>query len=119
MIETLFAQQAQGRAFLAMLLGGLVVAAVGHGASVLRRWRRWLAVPGDVLMALALLAALLYPMILLETPLRLYSLLGLALGGALYAAGIGPAAERFLRWMKKCVRSQPQKKGKPAPDAKT
>ena len=67
-----------------------------------RRWRS-LAVPADVLLALLLLAALMFPVLALHTPLRLYGLLGLTLGALLWLAGAAPilaAAER------KCARGR-------------
>ena len=61
-----------------------------------RRWRRASAAL-DVCLALFLLAALLTPLMLLDTPLRLYALLGLTLGAALWAAGIAPVLSAAAR----------------------
>lgn len=92
MIEQLFAQQGQPQAFLAMLLGGLALGGAAQlNAAICRRWPR-LSVPADVLLALGLLAVLVFPAMALDTPLRLYGLLGLTLGAAVYAAGIAPLA---------------------------
>ena len=119
MMEQLFAQQGQGRVFLAMLLGGLVVAGLAHGATLARRTFPLLAVAGDLLVALALLAVLLCPVLYMETPLRLYGLLGVVLGAALYAAGVMPVTEALLRRVKKCLPGLAQKEGNPSKGAKT
>lgn len=118
MIEQLFAQQGQGKAFLVMLAGGMAVAALFHVATFVRKRWRFLAVPGDISVALALLTVLLMPFVTMDTPLRLYGLLGVALGAALYAAGMAPMAEALCRKVKKCLQRRPQKEGNPLSKAK-
>lgn len=118
MIEQLFAQQGQGKAFLVMLAGGMAVAALFHITTFVRKRWRFLAIPGDISVALALLTVLLMPFVTMDTPLRLYGLLGVALGAALYAAGMAPMAESLLRRVKKCLQRHPQKEGNPLSKAK-
>lgn len=97
MIEQLFARQGQEQAFLAMVLSGLVLGVAAQVCAwARRRWRRT-AVVLDVCLALLLLAALMTPLMLLDTPLRLYALLGLTLGAALWAAGIAPIVSAAVR----------------------
>ena len=62
---------------------------------------------------------LLCPVLYLETPLRLYGLLGIVLGATLYAAGVMPVAEALLRRVKKCLPGLAQKEGNPSKGAKT
>lgn len=94
-LEVLFAQAAQGRIFLALVLCG---AALGLGvqlAGLFHRRSPRLGMAADLLCVAALAAAL--ARLLLESGggLRLYGLLGLCIGGALYAGGAAPA----VRWI--------------------
>ena len=96
-LEVLFAQAAQGRTFLLMVLCG---AALGLGVQLAglfhRRWL-WLGMAADVLCALGLALALCQVLLASGEGLRLYALLGLCIGGAAYAAGIAPALGWALR----------------------
>ncbi len=92
-LEALFAQAAQGRTFLLMALLGAALALCVQLSGYLHRWRRWLGMLADLLTALGW--ALAAGRILLQGgELRLYALLGLMIGGLLYAAGPG----RALAW---------------------
>ena len=94
-LELLFAQPRQGHTFLLMVLCGLALGAGILLAGWVHRRNRPLGMAADLL--IALLAAAATGAILLQSGegLRLYALLGLCIGGAVYAAGIGP----LFRWL--------------------
>lgn len=94
MMERLFTLHMQETAFLALMLGGVALGVLLRVLALVRRRWRMLAVPADVLAALALLAMLLAAVVRLDAALRLHSLLGLFLGLALFEAGIYPLAHR-------------------------
>lgn len=89
-LEVLFAQAAQGRTFLLMLLLGAALALLVHLCGFLHRVSRWLGMAADLLCALGLAAALGWILLHSGEGLRLYGLLGGCVGAALYAAGIAP-----------------------------
>ena len=89
-LEVLFAQAAQGRTFLLMLLCGAALALLVHLCGFLHRISCWLGMAGDLLCALGLAAALGWILLHSGEGLRLYGLLGGCVGAALYAAGIAP-----------------------------
>ena len=101
MMERLFAVQQQSSVFLLMLLCGIVLAfvldMVRYARMAVRRGKMLL----DVLPALALLASMLQAMAAGYETMRLYSLLGLVLGAAVYAAGLAPVVALTVRAMKK------------------
>ncbi len=94
-LEVLFARQAQGEAFLLMAALGLALGALLQGAGAVNRHHRLLGMAADLLIAVLLTAAILVIALMTGTGLRLYALLGLCIGAALYLAGIG----RSLRWL--------------------
>ena len=95
-LEVLFAQALQGRTFLLMVLCGAAMGLLAHLSSWLHGVKRWLGMTADLLCALALTLALGWILLHSGEGLRLYGLLGLCIGGALYAAGIAPILG-FLR----------------------
>ena len=96
-LEVLFAQAAQGRTFLLMLLCGAALALLVHLCGFLHRISCWLGMAGDLLCALGLAAALGWILLHSGEGLRLYGLLGLMIGGALYTAGLAPMVGRAMR----------------------
>ena len=91
-LEVLFSQAAQGRTFLLLTLCGAALALCVQAAGFLHRVSRWLGLGADLLCALGLAAALGEILLNSGEGLRLYGLLGLCIGAALYAAGIAPVA---------------------------
>lgn len=109
MMERLFTLHAQETAFLALMLGGVALGALLRLLALLRRRCHALAVPADVLAALALLAMLLLTVVRLDAALRLHSLLGLMLGLALFEAGIFPLVRRLGRALGKSKKEAKEK----------
>lgn len=93
-LEVLFSQAGQGRTFLLMVLCGAALALCVQLAGFLHRWKPALGMAADLLCALGLALALGQILLQSGEGLRLYGLLGLCIGAALYAAGLAPA----LRW---------------------
>ena len=100
-IEVLFAAATQRRTFLLMGLLGAALALLIHLGSSLHRVSRPMGMTCDLL--IAALFALAVSRIILHSGegLRLYGLLGLCIGGALYLGGIAPA----VNWLGKCFLS--------------
>lgn len=96
MLENLFAQAGQSRVFLQMCLLGL---AAGLGSDLSRGLERihpllgWL---GDAALTAGVGLGVLIVLITGSSGLRLYALLGLAVGAALYHAGLRHAAARLI-----------------------
>ena len=93
-LEVLFAQQGQAETFLRMVLLGAAFALALTLGGAWRR-KRGLSAMADVLCALMLTLAALVVLIQSGEGLRLYALLGLLLGAALWETGV----RRILRWM--------------------
>ena len=114
-LEVLFAQAGQGRTFLLMVLCGAAAGLCIHLAGFLHQVNGWLGMAADLLCGLGLTLALGQILLGSGEGLRFYGLLGLCIGGVLYAAGPGPAVgwigRRCLGRRKKVV-PQPEK---PAP----
>lgn len=91
-LEVLFAQAAQKRTFLLMLLCGAAAALLIHLSGSLHRMNRLLGMAADLLCAVGLALALGWVLLGSGEGLRLYGVMGLCIGGALYAAGPGAAA---------------------------
>ena len=89
-LEVLFAQASQGRTFLLMVLCGAAMGLLVQLAGFLHGVNRFLGMAADLLCALALALALGWILLGSGEGLRLYGLLGLFIGGVLYAAGPGP-----------------------------
>ena len=100
-IEVLFAAAGQSRTFLLMALLGALVALLIHLSGCLHRFSRLLGMLADLL--ISLLFALGSAWIILRSGegLRLYGLLGLCVGGALYAGGIAPAVDWLTRSLRR------------------
>lgn len=101
MLEVLFARAEQGTTFLRMTVCGLILGVLLHGATHLSRRAPHLTLLWDAAAALGL-AACLFP-VLLESGegLRLYGLLGLIIGLALYWTGVGRLAQTAASRLKK------------------
>ena len=95
-LELLFLKAGQGRTFLTMVLLGAGMALLVHLAGALHQWKPWLGMAADVLLASGLALAVGQLILLSGEGLRLYGLLGLMIGGALYAAGAAPAVQWLL-----------------------
>lgn len=95
-LEVLFAQQGQAATFLRMVLLG---AAFALALTISGAWRRKRGLSGatDVLTALLLTAAALVVLVHSGEGLRLYALLGLLLGAALWETGL----RRIFSWIAK------------------
>ena len=97
----------QGRGFLLLLCAGLAAGVLYDGLTLLRRW----IPPGPGTAADILWGVLVSAMGTLalaaagEQKARLYALLGLALGGAIYAAGIHRALAGAARFLKKRIKT--------------
>ncbi len=96
-LEVLFAQAGQCRTFLLMVLLGAAMALLVHLSGRLHRRNRWVGMAADLLLAVAL--ALVLGQVLLGSGegLRLYGLLGLLIGGTLYAWGLAPLTGLLMR----------------------
>lgn len=95
-LEVLFAQQEQAATFLRMVLLGAAFALCFTISGVWRR-KRALSDAADVMAAMLLMGAALLVLLHSGEGMRLYALLGLLLGAALYEAGL----RRILIWMGK------------------
>lgn len=104
-LEVLFAQAGQCRTFLLMVLLGAGMALLVQLSGWLHRRNRFAGMAADLLCAVGL--ALVLGQILLGSGegLRLYGLLGLLIGGALYAAGGAPVVAWFERSITKKQRN--------------
>lgn len=103
-LEVLFAQASQGRTFLLMLLCGAAMGLAVQLAGFLHQASRPLGMAADLLCAAGLALTLGWILLGSGEGLRLYGLLGLMLGGAAYAAGIGPVVGWISR---KVAKAQP------------
>ena len=98
-LELLFAKASQGRTFLlTVLLGAALALGVQLAGQLHRRWP-WLGLAADLLCAFSLAVGLVQILLISGEGLRLYGLLGLCIGGTVYAAGITPA----LGWLLKII----------------
>lgn len=98
-LEVLFAKADQGRTFLLLVLCGAGMGLLVQLAGFLHRVDRRLGMAADLLCAAALALALGHILLTTGEGLRLYGLLGLCTGGALYAAGPGPV----VGWVGKLI----------------
>ncbi len=96
-LEVLFAKASQGRTFLLMVLCGALLGLAIQLAGFLHRKGPLPGMAADVLCVLGLTLALCRILLQSGEGLRLYGLLGLCIGGAVYAAGVGPAVGWLLR----------------------
>ncbi len=95
-LELLFAKAGQCRTFLSMVLLGAGMALFVQLSGRLHRWKPWLGMAADLLLAAGLGLAVGQLILLGGEGLRLYGLLGLMIGGALYTAGAAPAVRRLM-----------------------
>lgn len=95
-LEVLFAQQEQAATFLRMVLLGAAFALCVGICGVPRR-RRGVSGVAEVVAAMLLTGAAMLVLLRSGEGLRLYALLGLLLGAALYETGL----RRILRWLGK------------------
>ena len=100
-LEALFARAAQGQAFLLLAGGGVALGALLQLAGALHRVWRMAGLAADVLWVLGAAALVLYTVFQAGTGLRLYALLGLLTGLALYRAGVQPLVSAAARRMQK------------------
>lgn len=116
-LEVLFAQAAQGRTFLLMLLSGAALALGVQVAGRLHRRSRLVGHGADLLLALMSAAALGEILLQSGAGLRLYALLGLCIGALAITAGVWPAvrllAEGFRRMGKKISPARQQESSPP------
>ena len=96
-IELLFAKASQGHTFLLMVLLGAALSLVVQLAGFLHRKSTWMGLMGDLLCALGLALGMAQILITSGEGLRLYGLLGLCIGAAVYAAGIAPGIGWIIR----------------------
>lgn len=108
-LEVLFSQAAQSRTFLMMLLCGAALALCVQLAGFLHRLNPLLGLGADLLCAMGLMAAVGQILLHSGEGLRLYGLLGLCIGAALYTAGIAPA----VAWGRRHLLILMHKGGKP------
>ncbi len=99
-LEVLFAQASQCRTFLLMVLCGAAVGLLVQLAGLLHQLNRWLGMAADLLCAAGLALAVGWILTSSGEGLRLYGLLGLCIGGTLYAAGLGAPISRILHRLK-------------------
>ncbi len=94
MMEALFAQAHQGRTFLLMTLAGAALALGVQLSGLLHRLNRPLGMAADLLLAAGFALTLCRIVLPSGEGLRGYGLLGLLIGGTLYAWGVSP----LVRW---------------------
>lgn len=94
-LEVLFARSMQVQAFLLLTAAGVALGAAMHLAGWLHRRQRLLGMLADLLSAAGATAAAVYTALLTGSGLRLYGLLGLCTGAALYAWGVGPVIRKM------------------------
>ena len=116
-IELLFAKASQGRTFLLMVLRGAALSLVVQLAGFLHRKSTWLGLAADLLCALGLALGMVQILLTSGEGLRLYGLLGLCIGGAVYAAGIAPGIGWIIRHLQRRMHKNfsPQPAGKRPP----
>ena len=113
-MSKLFLIPHQGNVFLTVLCVGLALGGVWQLLTCLRRHYPRAALLWDALFALSLLGALLATLLKWrEEQLRLYALLGLCLGSALYLAGPGSLIRAICRRIKNS-RAMQEKPGEKA-----
>ena len=116
-IELLFAKASQGRTFLLMMLLGAALSLVVQLVGFLHQQKPWLGLAADLLCAVGLALGMAQILITSGEGLRLYGLLGLCIGGAVYAAGIAPGLGWIIRHLQRRMHKNfsPQPAGKRPP----
>lgn len=105
-LEVLFAKAAQGRTFLLMVLCGALLALGLQLAGFLHQKNSLPGMAADVLCVLGVTLLMCRVLLASGDGLRLYGLLGLCIGGAVYAAGIAPAVGWVIRRTGRFIHSQ-------------
>lgn len=101
-MERLFEIPRQGEVFLLLLGSGVLLGALWQGLGFLRRRLPRCGAVWDVLFALSLGGMLLLALLRWrEQRLRLYALLGVCLGAAMYLAGPGAAVDALCWYVRK------------------
>lgn len=117
-LEVLFAQAAQGRTFLLMLLCGAALALGILLAGGLHRRCPALGHGADLLLALGTAITLADILLQSGAGIRLYALLGLCIGAALALAGIWPVLRLVGRIVRRISKNfSPAPAGKSTPHA--
>lgn len=118
MLETLFAHQQQGQAFLSLLICGVGLGLLLHLGSYLQRplpVALW-----DALTAVSFAIMLFLVILRYQSGLRAYGVLGLLLGILLYLAGACPLVQGMVTLFRKYKNSRRPKAGNaPADDEST
>ena len=108
-LELLFAQAGQRRTFLLMVLLGAGMALLVQLSGQLHRRTRFAGMAADLACAVWLACALGQVLLRSGEGLRLYGLLGLLIGGTLYAAGLAPLMALLMRALPSSRREHPGK----------
>ncbi|MBR3762995.1 MAG: hypothetical protein IKK57_00395 [Clostridia bacterium] len=108
-LEVLFARAEQGRFFLMLLPCGLLLGLLVTLGGRLQRRSRVLGMAVDASAALLAGAAAWGAAFLSGDGLRLYALLGLLLGAALWCSGLQPLLDALWRVVRRCGRSGREK----------
>ena len=114
MLETLFARQQQGQAFLALLVCGMALGLMLHLGALVRR--PLAAALWDTLTALVCGGMVLMVLLRYQSGLRAYGALGLLLGILLYLAGACPLVQLAVNLFRKYKNSLQPKAGNTPPD---
>ena len=101
MMERLFAVNEQREIFLLLTACGFIWGALTDGADALRRKRPILGLTADAAGVLILLAMLLAVLMRTHEGVRLYGLLGVAVGALLYRSGLSRVLHAACAWVKK------------------
>lgn len=109
-LELLFARAAQGRVFLLLTAGGAALGLLLQLAGLLHRWNRFAGMAADALWAFSAGALVLLTALYTGTGLRMYGLLGLLIGLALYRAGVYPLVRGLAGLVQKMFSPQAGKR---------
>ena len=105
-LETLFAQASQGRVFLLVTAGGVLLGLLVTAAGGLYRLWRPAGMAADALCAVLAAAMLMGAAFLAGDGLRGYALLGLMIGVLLFRTGLCPLAAGIWRGVQKLFPSR-------------
>ena len=115
-LEVLFAREAQVQCFLLMACAGAVLGLLIHLAGWLHRAQRAAGLAADLLCGALAAGAGLYAALATGSGVRLYGLLGLAVGALLYLMGAAPLVRAAARLAQKMF---PRPAGKQAVHAES
>ena len=108
-LEVLFARAEQGRIFLMLLPCGLLLGLLVTLGGRLQRCSRPLGMAVDALSAVLAGGLMWGAAFLSGDGLRLYTLLGLLLGAALWRSGVQPLLDAFVRTLRRAWRGRQAK----------